>query len=161
MLLATVAGAQPTPNFSGKWKVMPNVAPPAAGTRAGMGSGWTAEIAITQDSSALTLEYTPYVASDIQPVWKFVYPLDGAVSRQSIDTGHGYREQASRAIWRGQTLVISTTERFKNPDNGALMTSEVRRTLSLDDTGHLVVETTYVGVIGGPSSTTRTIYAKI
>lgn len=160
MLLATAAGAQGTPNFSGKWKVVPNATPPAAGTKAGMGSGWASEITITQDARTLALEYTPYVASDIQPGWKFVYALDGAETRQSIDTGHGDREQVSRAMWKENTLVITTTQRFKNPDTGAPMTSEVRRALSLDASGQLVVETTYIGSMGGPTTTTISRYAK-
>jgi hypothetical protein len=164
VLLGSVAEAQATPNFAGKWKVVPNVAPatqpPGARAPATMGSGWASEIAITQDANTLTLEYTPYAASDIQPMWKFVYPLTGAESKQWINTGHGDREQLSRAIWDGNRLVISTTQRFRNPDTGALMTSEVHRALSLDSAGSLVVETTYVGVLGGPTSTTRTLYSR-
>ena len=164
VLLASVAGAQATPNFAGKWKVVPNVAPATQPTAprvpATMGSGWPAEITITQDANTLTLEYTPYVASDIQPVWKFVHPLNGAESKQSINTGHGDREQLSLAMWDGNRLVISTTQRFTNPDTGELMTSEVRRALSLDSAGLLVVETTHVGALGGPTSVTRTLYSK-
>jgi len=164
VLLASVAGAQATPNFAGKWKVVPNVAPATQPTAprvpATMGSGWPAEITITQDANTLTLEYTPYVASDVQPAWKFVYQLNGAESKQSLNTGHGDREQLARAMWDGNRLVITTTQRVKNPDTGALMTSEVRRALSLDSAGLLVVETTYVGVLGGPSSVTRTLYSK-
>lgn len=164
LLLPAIAGAQATPNFTGKWKVVPNAAPPAPVTGgrppATMGSGWTAEITITQDTNALTLEYTPYVASDMQRAWKFVYPLNGAESRQSIDTGHGDQELVSRAMWAGNTLVIATLQRFENPDTGAMMTSEIRRALSLDAAGMLVVETTRVGVMGGPTTTTRTLYAK-
>lgn len=164
LLLAGVAGAQAQPNFAGKWKIVPNAAPTAqaAGARATatMGSGWANDFTITQDANALTLEYTPYVASDVQPVWKFVYPLNGAESRQSINTGHGDREQLARAIWDGTRLVITTTQRFTNPDTGAPKTNEVRRTLSLDSAGLLVVETTYVGALGGPTSTTTTLYSR-
>lgn len=165
LLLASQAGAQATPNFTGKWKVVPNTAPStqAGGARPAptMGSGWTPEITIIQDANTLTLEYTPYVASDMQPVWKFVYPLNGAESKQSINTGHGAEEQLARALWSGSTLVITTTQRFINPDTGAPMTSEIRRALSLDAAGMLVVETTRVGVMGGPTSTTRTLYSKV
>jgi len=96
----------------------------------------------------------------MQPPLKFVYALDGSETRNSVMMGRGAQPQVSRTTWEGDSLVITTIHTFANPANGKPMTQEVRQKLSLNLAGSLVVETTRPGVLGGPSSTTTTVYKK-
>ena len=75
--------------------------------------------------------------------------------------GRGIQEQLSRAVWEGNRLVITTKQPFPHPDTGAPMSIEVKRVLSLTSPDSLTVETTRSGVLGGPSSTTTTVYRRI
>jgi hypothetical protein len=62
--------------------------------------------------------------------------------------------------------VITTRYRFQNPDDGRWLTSTVTQTLWLQPAGgapwepSLVVETLRGGALGGPPSTTRTVYTR-
>lgn len=162
-----VAGlsAQPTPDFTGRWVVVPDTAP-AAGQRGGgpaegsMGSGWGPDITVTQDAKALTIQFTPFIRSDMQPPFTFVYLLDGSESRNTINMGRGPQEQVSRAAWDGGKLVITTTYSFKVTPDAETVTGETKQVLSLESPASLVVETTRGAVLGGPPSTTRTVYKK-
>ncbi len=69
--LAASVTAQAPPDFSGRWVLAPD--PPAAprarwsdapGT---MGTGWGADITVTQDAATLTIEYARFARSDMQP----------------------------------------------------------------------------------------------
>jgi len=73
--------------------------------------------------------------------------------------GRGVQVQTSKTAWDGGRLVITTVHTFAHPETGQPMTSEVKQTLSLDSSS-LVLETARSGVLGGPSSTTRTVYRK-
>jgi hypothetical protein len=74
--------------------------------------------------------------------------------------GRGEQTESSRARWDGQTLIIVTT--FHVADRGARQpfTVELTRKLSLESPTTLVVEATRAGVLGGPASTTRSVYRK-
>src|SRR5580765_8563325 len=90
------------PDFSGRWTI--EVAPPAAGAAGGrggpgrgdMGSGWGSTITIAQDASRLTVEYVFFGRGDLQPPLKFVYPLDGSETKNSVMMGRGVQEQVSK-----------------------------------------------------------------
>ena len=41
-----------------------------------MGSGWGADITVTQDATTLTIEYAQFARSDMQPPTRFVYRLE-------------------------------------------------------------------------------------
>ena len=69
--------------------------------------------------------------------------------------------QNSKTTWEGDKLIISTTHSFENPANGQPMKSDVKQTLTLASPTQLIVETTRGGVLGGPPTTTRTVYRKI
>lgn len=125
-----------------------------------MGSGWGPVITITQDANRLTVEYAFFGRGDMQPPLRFLYALDGSETKNSVMMGRGVQEQLSKAAWDGGKLVITTLHTFANPTSGKTMTEEVKQTLSLESPASLVVETTRAGVLGGPSSTTRTIYKK-
>lgn len=125
-----------------------------------MGSGWGSPITITQDATKLTVEYQFFARNDLQPPLTFVYALDGSETKNSVMMGRGVQEQTSRTAWDGDRLVITTIHSFADPSSGKTMTAEVKQTLSLSTPTSLVVETVRAGVLGGPSSTTRTTYVK-
>ena len=149
----TAVSVQAPPDFSGKWA--------AEGAPAGdMGSGWGPAITVTQDASRLTVEYAFFGRGDMQPPLRFVYALDGSETKNSVMMGRGVQEQSSRAAWQGSTLVVTTTHPFTDPQTGKPATMTVTQALTLESPATLIVETTRSGVLGGPPSTSRTIYKK-
>jgi hypothetical protein len=169
LLLTCSASAQTPPDFSGKWTVAPPASapgtamgsgPPTLSAQGTMGSGWGAEITLTQDAASLTVEYTYFHPREIQPPFRFKYLLDGSQSRNTVNLGRGAQEQVSKAAFEGSSLVITTTHGFINPLNGQPMTSETRQVLSLDPPASLVIETTRSAVMGGKASTTKTTYGR-
>jgi hypothetical protein len=174
VLLATVVAAQTRPDFSGRWTTDPDPAETAqAGARGGgqrgggrggrgdMGSGWGSTITIAQDAARVTVEYAFFSRGDMQPPLKFTYALDGSETRNSVMMGQGTQVQTSRTAWQGDALVITTRHTFADPASGKPVPVEVTQKLTLDTPASLVVETTRAGVLGGPPTTTRTVYRKL
>jgi len=169
-LFAISVMAQARPDFSGRWAIEPEPSATAPGARGGgergggrmgdMGSGWGSSISIAQDANRLTVEYAFFARGDMQPPLKFVYALDGSETKNSVMMGRGIQLQTSRTAWEGDKLIITTVHGFENPANGQTMNVEVKRTLSLESPTLLIVETMRSGVLGGPPSTTRTVYRK-
>lgn len=164
-LLAAGVMAQAKPDFSGRWTIEPEAPRPSGSGRAGpsvgnMGSGWGSNITIAQDATRLTVEYAFFARGDMQPPLKFVFALDGSETKNSIMMGRGIQQQTSKAKWEGSKLVITTEQAHENPENGQPMTTKVIRILSLESPTSLLVETTRSGVLGGPTTTTRTVYKK-
>lgn len=168
-VLQPSTAAQPAVDFSGRWTLdIPAVAttpavpgtPAAAATPGDMGSGWGTPLTIAQDPQQLRVEYTVFSRYDLQPPLVFVYPLDGSEGRTAVTMGRGEQLESSRARWNGQSLVIVTTRRIVDGAAGAPFTAEMTRTLTLESPTTLVVETTRAGVLGGPASTTRSVYRK-
>ena len=168
-LAVTALSAQPPADFSGRWTLdAPAVATTAAvpGTPAtaaapgDMGSGWGPAIAIAQDAKRLTVEYTFFSRYDLQPPLTFAYPLDGSEGRNTIEMGRGQQIESSRAQWNGAALII--TSRLPVTERGMAkpFVAEVTRRLSLESPTTLVVEVTRAGVLGGPATTTRSVYRK-
>lgn len=132
------------------------------GGRAGdMGSGWGSNLTVTQDEKQLVIEYAFFVRGDLQPPLRFVYALDGSETTNSVMMGRGIQEQKSRTAWDTDKLVITTVHTFQNPDTGDEIPVEVTQTLSLESPTSMIVETTRAGVLGGPTTTTRTVYRKV
>jgi hypothetical protein len=168
VLLAESVMGQTAPNFSGKWTAAPEQGA-AAGRRGGrggrpvagtVGSGWGAEITVTQDADKLTIQTAHFTPSDMQAPLRFVYRLDGSESKNTVLMGRGPQEQVSKAVWDGGKLVITTVHRFPHPQSGAAMTSETKHVLSLESPTSLVVETAQSAVLGGLPVTTKTTYRK-
>ena len=165
-LFAVTVMAQAKPDFSGRWTSEPETKTTESGSgpstaRTGdMGSGWGTNPTITQTENRLTVEYMFFARGDMQPPLRFVYALDGTETKNSVMLGRGIQTQTSKTAWEGNKLIITTTHAFENPTNGQPMKSEVRQTLTLASPTQLIVETTRSGVLGGPSTTTRTIYKK-
>jgi hypothetical protein len=165
-ILTIGATAQTKPDFSGRWSGAP---PPAGDGQRGasrepisdMGSGWGSSITITQTAERMTVEYVFFARGDMQPPLRFVFALDGAETKNSVMMGRGIQAQTSKTAWEGEKLVITTTHSFAHPETGQPLTSEVKQTLALESPTSLIIETTRSGVLGGPSSTTRTVYRKL
>ncbi|MDA1080808.1 MAG: hypothetical protein O2973_03870 [Gemmatimonadetes bacterium] len=177
--LVPTAAAQQRPDFSGEWTLATaapaqgeaarggagaargGAAPGGRGLRIGdMGSGWGSPITIVQDANRLTLQYAFFVPGDLQPPLKFVYALDGSETRNTVPMGRGIQAQGSKAVWSGNTLVITTLHRYAHPVTGDSATAEIQQALGLISPTSLVVEATRIGVLGGPTTTTRTVYTK-
>jgi hypothetical protein len=161
--------AQAPVDLSGRWTLdAPTIAstpavpgtPAAAAAPGDMGSGWGSTITIVQDAKRLSVEYTVFSQYDLQPPLALTYPLDGSVGRNTVTMGRGEQVEASRAQWNGQTLVIITTFQVDDRGAGKPFTAELTRTLRLESPTTLVVEATRGGVLGGPASTTRSVYRK-
>jgi hypothetical protein len=143
--------AQAKTNFAGKWTMeQPAGAPGGGGGGGGFGGGrgggrggFGMECTITQDASALTVEYT----QGQNPV-KLMFKLDGSESTNKVMTRGGEMDQVSKASWDGQTLKIVTTGQ-----NG-----DTTRVLSLEG-GKLVIDSTLPGRDGSPM-TTKVTYTK-
>jgi hypothetical protein len=170
-LTAASAGvpAQPPADFSGQWTLeAPAIAsteavpgrPAVAAAPGSMGSGWGLTIAIAQDANALRVEYTIFSRYDLQPPLTFTYPLDGSEGRNTVMMGRGEQVESSRARWDGRSLVIVTTYQVADRAAGKPFTAEVTRRLSLESPTTLIVDATRTGVLGGPASTTRSVYRK-
>ena len=161
-LIGSSAGAQNKPDFSGRWTVATPTAAAAPGgaPRGDMGSGWGSTITIIQTPMALALEWPIFSRGDLQPPLTFVYPFDGSEKTNAFMMGRGLEEQVSRTVWEAGKLVITTTQVFLNLAPGQKITTRVVRTLSLESPTSMVVETMRSGVLGGQSSTTRTVYTK-
>jgi hypothetical protein len=115
---------------------------------------------ITQDANRLTVEYAFFARGDMQPPIRLIYALDGSETKNTLLMGRGLQVQTSRTAWDGAKLVITTLHALTNPQTGEPMTAEVKQTLSLESLDTLVVETMRAGVLGGPASTTLTVYRK-
>lgn len=160
---------QPPADFSGRWTLeSPAVAltaavpgtPATASAPGDMGSGWGSTIAITQDGTRLTVEYTVFSRYDLQPPLTFTYMLDGSEARNAVMMGRGEQIELSRAHWEAQMLTITTSFHVDDSAAGKPFTAELTRKLWLESPTTLVVEVTRTGVLGGPSSTTRSTYRK-
>src|SRR5688572_25603052 len=142
ILLATVASAQ-TPNFTGKWTLVPN--PAATGPGGGLGQ----EATITQDASSITIKRTTQMGE-----FTTTYKLDGSESKNTLNFQGNAIEQISKTNWDGGTLKVETSMRFDgNP-------VQVSMSMSLDPAGNLLVVSTRPDMQGGGPVTTKATYKK-
>jgi hypothetical protein len=163
LALFGVASAQTKPDFSGSWasadsKEQPSIAATgdAPFVRGDMGSGWGSPLTIRQDRNSVAIEYAHFSTYDMQPPLRLVYALDGSDSVNSLMIGHAESTQHSRAVWREQTLLITT--QIEVP--GSSMRVEVQQALTLESPQTLVIETTRSGNFGTAPSVTRTRYVR-
>ena len=168
--LASSAAAQGRPDFTGRWTTEPPAVVPSARDaaasgappppRVDLGSGWGRTITITQDERTLTVEWAFFSAYDLQPPLRFVYALDGSETVNAFMMGRGSQRQRSHVSWNGGSMLITTVHTFADPANGRPVESEVRQTLTLESPTSLVIETVRGAALGGPATTTRTVYTK-
>lgn len=139
-LVATVASAQ-TPNFSGKWTLVPGGAGPG-----GIGQ----EAVITQDATSLTIKRSTQMGE-----FTTIYKLDGSESKNTLTVQGNTIDQVSKTKWDGGTLKVDTTLTFEgNP-------VQVSMSMALDPAGSLLVESTRPDFQGGGAPiTTKSTYKK-
>ena len=140
---ATAAQAQ-TPNFAGKWALVPD--PAAQGPGGGLGQS----AVIKQDAGTMTITRTTQMGEVTT-----VYKLDGSESKNTLNFQGNPIEQLSKTKWEGGTLHVATTMNF---DGNAV---NVTMAMSLDPSGNLVVVSTRPDFQGGGSPvTTKATYKK-
>ncbi len=174
LVMMGVAGivslAQARPDFSGQWaadvgSVAPAGAAPLGGAtappsiRGDMGSGWGPAITIKQDAKQLVVEYVLFSRYDLQPPLQLVYAPDGSETISDVMIGHTTQERRSRAVWKDQTLEITTIYPSIHPASGKPFTTEVVQRLRLESPDALVIDVTRRAPGAEPSST-RTIYKR-
>jgi hypothetical protein len=167
LLAASLATAQARVDFSGAWSAVGGGGRGggAADPSAAMGSGWGGDITIVQRNGVFTVERVFFSRGDLQPALKLRCALDGTPTPNVLLMGRGMQESTCTAAWQGDTLVLTTVEQVDELSLAEPIVSEVRRRLTLRPSGSLVgrpsllIETTFAGVLGGPSTTTRTVYA--
>lgn len=145
---AATATAQDKPNFSGSWTLVVDPNAPAPSGRGG-GGGLGQAATITQDAKTLTITRTTQNGEV-----KTVFNLDGSESKNMMMGRGGQTEQVSKAVWEGNTLVVTTN--FTMGETAATRTQK----FSLDASGQLVVATTSPGRGGGEPTTTTQTYKK-
>ena len=166
LVIGTTAQGQVKPDFSGKWILLGSAPAKAGGQEWDMGTGWGRATAwgktntIAQDGGLLTVKFSFFAFSDFQPPIQFSYALNGTKTTNAVIMGHGIQRSTSTATWHGDTLVIKTEQPFRNPESGRDERFEVTRRLSFESPGQLRVETTFGGVLGGPSTVTTTRYTR-
>jgi len=143
--LVTAAVLAQTPNFSGKWTVVPD--PAATGGGFG-GIGQTA--VIKQDATSMVITRTTQMGE-----FTSTYKLDGSESKNTLNIQGNAIDQISKTKWDGGTLHVDTSMSFdSNPVN-------VTMAMSLDGSGNLVVVSTRPDFQGGGGPvTTKTTYKK-
>ena len=143
VLLSALASAQGTPNFAGKWTLVP--APGATGA-GGLGQ----EATITQDATSITIKRTTQMGE-----FTTIYKLDGSESKNTLNFQGNTIDQVSKTKWDGGTLKVDTTMTFDgNP-------VQVSMSMALDPSGTLLVESTRPDFQGGGAPvTTKSTYKK-
>ena len=145
--VATAVFAQ-TPNFSGKWTVVPD--PAAAGGGPGGPGGLGQTAVIKQDATSMVVTRTTQMGE-----FTTTYKLDGSESKNTLNFQGNAIDQLSKTKWDGGTLHVDTSMSF---DGNAV---NVTMAMSLDPSGNLVVVSTRPDFQGGGAPvTTKTTYKK-
>ena len=143
VLLSAATLAQ-TPNFAGKWALVPD--PALQGNFGGLGQS----AVIKQDATTLTITRTTQMGEVTS-----AYKLDGSESKNTLNLQGNAIEQISKTKWEGGTLHVDTAMSF---DGNAV---NVTMALSLDASGNLVVVSTRPDFQGGGAPvTTKATYKK-
>ena len=143
-VLLSAATAAQTPNFAGKWALVPD--PAAQGPGGGLGQS----AVIKQDAGTLTITRTTQMGEITT-----VYKLDGSESKNTLNFQGNSIDQLSKTKWEGGTLHVDTSMNF---DGNAV---NLTMALSLDSSGNLLVVSTRPDFQGGGSPvTTKATYKK-
>lgn len=143
--IAGVGFAQTSPNFAGKWTLVPDPAAPAPG-----GMPPSASLTIVQDPKTITVTRTT-------PMGEFtnIYNLDGSESKNTLNFNGNSIDQVSKTKWDGEKLIVDTTMSFENTP------VQFHMVISQDAAGTLGVETTRPDFQGGGGPiTTKATYKK-
>jgi hypothetical protein len=136
-LMTANLAAQAKPSFAGEWKLV---------VADGQGEPGV-DLIITQSAAAMTVDFRR--GTGPAPV-KLTYALDGSLSKNAV-AGRGGEpiEQASKAAWAGNSIVVTTTT----------AAGDEKRTFSLEG-GDLVVNTSGPARTAGASTPTRVTYRR-
>lgn len=165
------AAAQARPVFDGTWVLAGAAADQQRTTvvaqsgdgafRTGdMGSGWGSSLSFSQRANRLVLEYPYFGAYDLMAPLHFEFALDGREVINEVTIGPGVTRLRTRAVWRGDTLVITTQQAVPPEVGGANVFAEVQRALTLRGSDSLHISTTRVGVSGAPTNTVLATFAR-
>lgn len=162
--------ALPDPDFSGSWstnelhtvsvinrKESPKIA--------SLGSGWGDQITILQREDYLEIERVVFTPRELQPIVKYRYSLRGEETQNAVTMGRTTKAPVSTAQWHDNRLVITTKFPFQDPRDGSWHEGKMIQTLWLESPTSspwepkMIVETSREGVLGGISSTNRTVYS--
>ncbi len=169
--LDSKTSALPNPDFTGSWSTA-DLSTVSVINRsdkpktASLGSGWGDKISILQRSDYLEIERIVFAPRELQPTVNYRYALNGSSTENNINVGRSMKPLISNTKWQENKLVITTLFPYQNPQNGAWLQSKVIQTLWLETPTDapwepkIIVETFREGVLGGLSSTNRTVYAK-
>ncbi len=159
------------PDFSGSWSTtdLNTVSVINRGEKpkvASLGSGWGEKISILHRPDYLEIERVVFIPREIQPLTTYRYALDGSVTENTINMGRTEKPQVSSTKWQENKMIITTLFAYQNSKNGEWNQSKMTQTLWLEEpTGapwepKLIVETWREGVLGGVTTTNRTVYSK-
>jgi len=163
--------ALPDPDFSGAWSTAAASSAPPTGRAAArldpdLGSGWGDRISIVHNQDHVDVERVVFVPREMQPTVRYRFALDGSEIENAVTLGRTGPAPKSTAEWVGGRFVITTRYEFQDPESHRWLTSEVIHTMWLQPASRtpwepsLVVETVRGGALGGPPSTTRTVYLR-
>lgn len=163
--------ALPNPDFSGSWSTaelssVSIINRQESGKMGSLGSGWGEKISITQNVELLNVQRVVFTARELQPLLNYQFSLKGVTSQNTINMGHGDVNLNSTCKWEDNRLVISTIFPFQNPKDKTNQRCKVIQTLWLETPTNapweppLIVETVVEGVLGGVTTTNRTVYNK-
>lgn len=159
------------PDFSGTWStavlhrvsVINRVDEPAMPT---LGSGWGDKIYINQIANQLEVERVIFLPREFQQLVRYKFAMDGSKSENNILMGRTGQPIISTSNWVQNRLIITSSYPFQDSRTGKWLSSKVTQTLWLEPASKtpweptLIVETTREGLLGGLSSTNRTMYTK-
>jgi arylsulfatase A-like enzyme len=159
------------PDFTGSWSTIElnDVSVINRGDKpkiATLGSGWGDKITILQKEKYLEIERVIFTPRERQEIVNFRYALDNTKIENSINMGRSTKPWVSDTKWQENRLVITTVLPFQNPKNGEIKEAKMIQTLWLEAANNapwepkLIIETFREGVLGGISSTNKTIYNK-
>ena len=161
----------PYPDFSGAWSTAElssvSVVNRQESNKIGtLGSGWGEKISITHNAELLNIQRVVFTARELQPLLNYQFSLKGAKTQNTFNMGLGDINLNSTCKWEDNRLVISTIFPFQNPKDKTLQRCKVIQTLWLEAPTNapweppLIVETVVEGVLGGLTTTNRTVYNK-
>ena len=165
------ASAQARPLFDGTWVLASAAADQQRTTvvaqsgdgafRTGdMGSGWGSSLSFSRRADRLVLEYPYFGAYDLMAPLRLEFALDGREVINEVTIGPGVTRLRTRAVWHGDTLVITTQQAVPPEVGGANVFAEVQRALTLRGSDSLHIITTRVGVRGAPTNTVLASFAR-
>jgi arylsulfatase A-like enzyme len=169
--LESKSSALPNPDFTGSWSTaeLSTVSVINRSDKpklAFLGSGWGEKISILQRSDYLDIERVVFTPRENQPIVNYRYALNGSPTENTINMGRSMKPLISSTKWQDNKLMITTLFPYQDPKTGSWFQSKMTQTLWLETPTvapwepTLIVEIYREGVLGGLSSTNRTVYSR-